>query len=99
LKLILLILLVGLTSGFGSWLGASFANSSMHVCKANTDGQHVNPENSKIELDDDIELQAKKFILGVVLRQKKLIAQWEAIISIKTAANKEQNHFFLAWRR
>ena len=41
LKLILLILLVGLTSGFGSWLGASFANSSLQVCKAKTDGQHV----------------------------------------------------------
>ena len=90
LKIILLLLLVGLTSGLGNWIGTSFANTALHVCKSNIHCPYVMLEKSKFELDEeDVELQSKKFISAIVLRQKKLIAQWMAFDLIVSAVKKE----------
>ena len=47
-------------------------------------------EKSNYELDEeDVELQSKKFISAIVLRQKKLVAQWMAFDLIVSAVKKE----------
>ena len=73
LKIILLILLVGFTSGLGRWIGTSFANTALLVCKPNIHCKYVMPEKSYFEFyEEDVELQSKKFISEIILCKKAL---------------------------
>jgi hypothetical protein len=52
LKITLLILFVGFTSGLCRWIGTSFANTALHVSKPNIHCQYAMPEKLYFEFDE-----------------------------------------------